>query len=616
MRPAIALMAIGLAASCTYGSASPHHGGRHSRMGSSYGFNTHPFSRTPRDLDNVNVNGDRSRVAIESRMSSGWPSSESLWADIPSSGSFNPRTFNQWSASVPKDAGSGLSDLDLGGPPNFHSKRNVPPPHFSNSYQPSEPEYDHSSPYQLEFDEPSHLTLDEFEHSKPPPPSPSYNYQGGKEPHGFNYKVSFVEKPKRHAAKHSPFGHHHGFGRDSSGFDGDFGGRGSSSGGYENEEPPSYEGHTSFPATNYRAPIGSSLPSSPSTSSGFPRVTRNFDSRPEDFNEPPPSSISSSSGFDSIPYSPSHEGPSQSYTSFQAPKLNNKFYVNHDETEYSNRNTNDDYNIYSAQPPSRPQPPPTSNDFSSSFPNQIKHQIKNTFESNGRGRKESNFVEHDTYLKPEEGLYEYVDVDEERDAAFRPPPPSPTGVVDYKKSYRPSQVRDNYEIDDIDGNPDSGSSERRPPPGYGLGDDYENRGRGGITDEKFDLVNHDEAERYDVKSYRTPLKGGQYEHEEPVVVETYGDSYGGMETFSGGYDSEDDSRRPQYFRSGDNDGNGYIRGHSRDIRVDREPVEEYREDGGYNYTPQEERNRYERDDMPMASYSSDDQRTKRAMFGF
>jgi len=110
--------------------------------------------------------------------------------------------------------------------------------------------------------------------------------------------------------------------------------------------------------------------------------------------------------------------------------------------------------------------------------------------------------------------------------------------------------------------------------------DYEptepyHQGRGQIGDESYDRENKEENGVYQENSYREPIRGLSYDVEEPNDVQQYGNDYGGLETYQGGYDSEDDAKR------------GIVRSYHTSnvvpdtLYMEEEPVDDYNQEGYY-----------------------------------
>ena len=93
-------------------------------------------------------------------------------------------------------------------------------------------------------------------------------------------------------------------------------------------------------------------------------------------------------------------------------------------------------------------------------------------------------------------------------------------------------------------------------------------------------------------------------------MEKYGNAYGGVETFKGGYDSESDNeqgivRYHPYHSSGRTPPSPY----ERNIEVEDEPLEDYNREG--YYVPKE-KNYYENQHEYRRNYNDDDTKmTKR-----
>ncbi len=115
--------------------------------------------------------------------------------------------------------------------------------------------------------------------------------------------------------------------------------------------------------------------------------------------------------------------------------------------------------------------------------------------------------------------------------------------------------------------------------------EYQDQGR--HSDENYDRVNKEERGNYEIRDYRQPPKVMKYERDEPVEVTHYGNDFGGVETFQGGYDSEDDAKRGinrfqrKEFQSKPNEDMH----HRPEFYMDDEPVEDYTQEG--YYVPQE-----------------------------
>ena len=78
----------------------------------------------------------------------------------------------------------------------------------------------------------------------------------------------------------------------------------------------------------------------------------------------------------------------------------------------------------------------------------------------------------------------------------------------------------------------------------------------------------------------------KYENKEPIKVETYGDSYGGVQTYSGGYDSQQDTkngivRYHPYDQKSPNAATSTTPYQLRNVQIENEPYEDYNEEGYY-----------------------------------
>lgn len=124
---------------------------------------------------------------------------------------------------------------------------------------------------------------------------------------------------------------------------------------------------------------------------------------------------------------------------------------------------------------------------------------------------------------------------------------------------------------------------------------YEYRDEGHENNENFEIVDEEDQGRFNVKGYRQPIEVKKYENKEPIKVETYGDSYGGVQTYSGGYDSQQDAKNgivryypyDQKSPNSASDTTPYQLRNSHIGNNNNEPYEDYNEEG--YYVPKEKR---------------------------
>lgn len=214
---------------------------------------------------------------------------------------------------------------------------------------------------------------------------------------------------------------------------------------------------------------------------------------------------------DNFDYKPSFQdfgGKSHSYSTFEAPQMNNNVFIDH--------------SIARAKEPS---PPAQRPQFLPSRP-----IPENGFQP--IAKKDNMPYEHFP-----DAPYNYA----EPDTLYRSVPSSPA-YDDY--DYEPTQP---YRKD-----------------------------RGQIGDESFDRENKEENGMYQVKNYHQPLRGLKYEAEEPMDIQDYGNDYAGLETFQGGYDSEDDAKRGivRSYHQGPNEAPDRL-------FIEDEPMEDYNREGYY-----------------------------------
>ena len=163
---------------------------------------------------------------------------------------------------------------------------------------------------------------------------------------------------------------------------------------------------------------------------------------------------------------------------------------------------------------------------------------------------------------------------------FLPSRPSP------ENGFQPIAKKDNmpYEhFPDAPYNYAEPDSLYRSVPSSPAYDDYDyeptqpyRKDRGQIGDESFDRENKEENGMYEVKNYHQPLRGMKYEAEEPMDIQDYGNDYAGLETFQGGYDSEDDAKRGivRSYHHGPNEAPDRL-------FIEDEPMEDYNREGYY-----------------------------------
>lgn len=459
-------------------------------VASSMGMGHHGAPHTQERMMTDSHTGIKDR--FEARMAEGWPNSEKMWADIPTSQTFNSHTFQKWASDSPEF-------FKEDGEANIHSKRQTP---------------------------------DLFKQ----PPS-SYKGYGGGQQHDFgghdfdeqpnrlkyNFKVNYKEvpRPKRQPQYQQDFVGGYNEGSPDRFNQPDFGQFRPTD--FNQPEQSRPIRHTSYPATH--------SPQKPDDA--FIRA-KNQNTRP-----------SFHAGF--------HPTKSHSYTSFEAPKLSSGFFIDH-----NNSPAQQEYNRPQRTPVSLPASPSSRLNF---LPKQIKQTINHNFKGQSALPKQQDLgqlqeIEYDYDDEGANGIndeYQFADNYQPSSAAHQ--------------TFERSQFPQAPTVDDIDGNPDYAYGNQPYP--------Y-NRDRGQATDESYDRINKEENEEYEVKNYRIPIRDMAYERQEPEEVKSYGDSYGGVDTYSGGYDSEEDARR------------GIVRHHSkyqlpvaRDIYVEDEPVQDYNNDGYY-----------------------------------
>lgn len=425
--------------------------------------------------------------------SSAWPDSHSLWADIPTSQSFDSKVLQKWNPPESPSSSNFFSGDDSG----LQSKRHAVPTadHFKR---------DHAE-FEIEKPKFGEGFQDSFRSSQS---ADSFPHTSLTKNNGFNFKVQYEEeRPKRHQT------HHH-FAADLP--QGPPGARFS---------PPH---HSSFPkSTEFNRPLRHVT--------SFPASYQQGHNAADHFS--PSSETAADKEDDFKPSSLGSFGKSHSYTTFEAPKLNSNVFIDHggDQEEFK-RPSRSPVSAY------RPEPPPR-NFGSFSPPNSLKREPS----------------------RPEPPKYDTFDYGEYDTRPFQ--------------DYEPPQDSrsDEYpEESDSRGNNDYGIYDYSEPSPY-----YQDRGQ--IGDESYDRVNKEEKGNYEVRNYREPVRHIKYDRKDPIETKHYGNDYGGVETYRGGYDSEDDAKR------------GIVRYHpmqyaQKDIYVEDEPVEDYNKDG--YYVPRE-RNAYE-----------------------
>ena len=454
-----------------------------------------------------------------------WPDSHSHWADVPTSQSFH----EGWSSPQKKQSSASLdSRFDISSDDLVHD--NGPPsssgvPHFSHFE--GGPEFDHPS-----F--PSSAKANTFESFRPST--------------GFDYQVNYEERPKRNQASF-PVG-----------------------------PPPSSGNRFSPPTFDQFRPVDFGIEAPPSQSiprpirhTSFPASSSAIFRGSHDEGHLGAIESEESPDFSLKPFGQSH-----SYTTFEAPKVNSNVFIDHAREEVKRPAR--------ASPPfPRPPATPAAASFQPSnvnfLPQKIQKNINDHFTGRPQqsspppsslsyaGHQEDNVDVYD-YLEDEidhlNNLGERFQFEKKRQQASLPGPSQPNA------------------IDDINGSPDYNTYHRPnhyqfTPPEAVDPEPFEYRDRGRHHDERYDRENREESGKYNVQNYRRPIEAIKYEKEDPVEINHYGDSFGGVQTFKGGYDSEEDAKR------------GIQRNFNRpdlaDIYIEEEPLDDYNREG--YYVPQE-----------------------------
>ena len=391
---------------------------------------------------------------------SGWPDSQSLWADIPTSQSFHSDILHQWKT-------QGLS------PPSISTKSQTSDNFFDHSgidrkrhaaTRPSHP----SSPdlFKSEHDRGGHHhgQFERFHEQDSTDDFPSIGHGGkfGHPGHGlqyqppedsFHYNVRYEEEPEDHVLrpKRQPQ-----FNLQDSRPD------------FGSGSPPSQFGN--FPlSVRFDYKTSSQQPESVPN---LPRPNRHITSYPAEFQAPQllPSGLHANDDddFDFKPAAATFQsgfgGKSHSYTTFQAPKVANNVFIDH---------------------------------------------------SGGGGGEAEGIVGVVGSVRPsQENAFQHIS----------------------KKDIVPPSFPDApYEFTEADDTLDYFDYEPSYPP-Y-----LQNRGQ--IDDERFDRQNKEENGLYEINNYHQPIRGQAYDIEEPLEIQQYETDYGGLETFRGGYDSENDADR-------------------------------------------------------------------------
>ena len=274
-------------------------------------------------------------------------------------------------------------------------------------------------------------------------------------------------------------------------------------------------------------------------------------------------------------------GKSHSYTTFEAPKVNSNVFIDHSDDELNRP-------ARASLPFPRPPPSGSAPSFEPSRDNFLPQKIQESIDGHFKNRQ--SFSSSDSKHRPPTPSYpssqDNVDVydylEEEIDH-----------LNNLGDSFKFDKSRGlgrppshNNAVDDINGSPDY---TYQPPPEYeyspeAVGNNgeveppFEYRDRGRHQDERYDRENREESGKYDVRNYRQPIKPMKYEQEEPLEVNHYGDSYGTVKTFKGGYDSDSDAKlgiqrqfRPTFDQDQDEP----------EIYIEGEPVHDYNRDGYY-----------------------------------
>ena len=461
---------------------------------------------------------------FQSRMGVEWPNSKSHWEGLP----FHSKALNKWhenkspaatAAALPDDRFDLRDEFD---PSGIHGKRHaIPSPDFFLK--------DHA----------------EFERPEPFTPSPSFHPKthfpsASGDPHGFDYQVNYEERPKRQPfLPHGP--------SSESRF---------SPPTFEQFRPTDFKSHTAAPPPSQSRPI---------RHSSFPAAFQGG------HDEGHLGASNKSPDFGFKPFGKSH-----SYTTFEAPKLNSNVFIDHSDKDEVNRP------VRASPPFSRPQAPSSSQD--NFLPQEIQANIEGHFKNRqsfpiagAAGDLRNNQPRPPTPSYPSSDnvdVYDYLE--EEIDhlnnlgESFK-----------FEKSRGGPPPSHHNAADDINGSPDytyqPPDYEYSPEANQGSHEPFEYRDRGRHQDERYDRENREESGKYDVRNYREPIQPMKYEREEPLEVNHFGDSYGTVKTFKGGYDSEEDAARgiQRHFKP------TFDQDDEPEIYIEGEPVHDYNPQGYY-----------------------------------
>ena len=274
-----------------------------------------------------------------------------------------------------------------------------------------------------------------------------------------------------------------------------------------------------------------------------------------------PESASSNFGLKPFGNGKGQIGSSHSYTTFEAPKVNSNVFIDHRQEEIKRPAR---ASAPSFQPP-RPQLRP--NNFLPSH--QVQKNYPFTTLQKHHHDDDSDNVDVYDYLEGEIDLLNGLN-------------------LGFENGQKQEKQNLNSAVDDINGSPDYNSYSLPTRYEYTEADPeeapFEFRGRGRHHDERYDRENREESGKRDVRNYRTPIEPIRYEAEDPVEITHFGDSYGGVQTFKGGYDSEEDAKR------------GIQRNFDQEqpseqeiYQIEGEPLEDYNRDG--YYVPLQDRRR-------------------------
>ena len=502
---------------------SPHHGGPH-----------YPSSRSSRQM-RPEHRGMLAEDTFQSRMGVEWPNSKSHWEGLP----FHSKDLNKWHEKKPSASAAALPDdrfdiRDEFNPSAIHGKRHAIPSH--------------------DFFHKDHA---EFERPEPFAPSPSFHpkthFPEASGHHGFDYQVNYEERPKRHH----------------------FLPQGPSS--ESRFSPPTFEQFRPTDFKSHNAPPSPPSQSRPIRHTSFPASFQ------DGHDEGHLGASNKSPDFGFKPFG-SGNGKSHSYTTFEAPKVNSNVFIDHSDEDEVNRP------VRASPPFSRPQAPSSSSpSFQPTQGNFLPQEIQANIEGHFKNRQSFSAPSDVRNNQPRPPIPSYpssdnVDVydylEEEIDHLN-----NLGDSFKFEKSRGGPPPSHNNAVDDINGSPDYNypspdyeyNNPEASPASQGSHEPFEYRDRGRHQDERYDRENREESGKYDVRNYREPIQPMKYERDEPLEVNHYGDSFGSVKTFKGGYDSEEDAARgiQRHFKP------TYDQDDEPEIYIEGEPLHDYNRDGYY-----------------------------------